>query len=158
MQELTRKSTTELIGVLQAISVVASNLATRLMRLESEVKRREENSVCHVASKVRGDVESNLKDAKQYCRYAILQGVTPIIPHLMYAVDGVLNESVKSERKLGISLGLELLQQCNVDELWAFIDEDGPSTGMKQEIELAEALDIPVRFIRKEFICTETTV
>lgn len=46
-EEMKNKSTTELIGVLQAISVVASNLAKRLMRLEEEVKRREtQNSVC----------------------------------------------------------------------------------------------------------------
>ncbi len=46
-EEIKDKSTIELIGVLQAISVVARNLANRLMKLDEEVKRREkENCVC----------------------------------------------------------------------------------------------------------------
>lgn len=44
--DVKEKSTTELIGVLQAVSIVAKNLAKRLLKLEDEVKRREENSLC----------------------------------------------------------------------------------------------------------------
>ena len=46
-EELTKKSTTELVGVLQAISVVASDMAGRLMKIQSEVERREaESGLC----------------------------------------------------------------------------------------------------------------
>lgn len=46
-EELTKKSTTELVGVLQAISVVASDMAGRLMKLQREVERREaESGLC----------------------------------------------------------------------------------------------------------------
>lgn len=33
----------ELVGVLQSISIVAKNLAKKLMKIEAEVKRREKN-------------------------------------------------------------------------------------------------------------------
>lgn len=45
------QKTAELVGVLQAISVVAKKLAHRLMRIEEEVKRREENLSAEFVSK-----------------------------------------------------------------------------------------------------------
>ena len=45
------QSNTELIGILQAISVVAKNLAHRLMRLEEEVKKREEKAETNLRGK-----------------------------------------------------------------------------------------------------------
>lgn len=41
-EEMNQKSM-ELVGVLQAISVVAKKLAQRLMKIEEEVNRREES-------------------------------------------------------------------------------------------------------------------
>lgn len=43
-EELSKKSTTELVGVLQAISVIAGDMAGRLMKLQREVERREKES------------------------------------------------------------------------------------------------------------------
>ena len=43
-EELKQKSTTELVGVLQAISIVAGDMAGRLMRLQREVERREKEA------------------------------------------------------------------------------------------------------------------
>ncbi|MEQ8155726.1 MAG: hypothetical protein ABRQ25_12710 [Clostridiaceae bacterium] len=43
--------TAELVGVLQAISVVAKKLAHRLMRIEEEVKRREKKLSAEFVSK-----------------------------------------------------------------------------------------------------------
>lgn len=46
-EELTKKSTTELVGVLQAISVVASDMAGRLMKLQRGLECREaESGLC----------------------------------------------------------------------------------------------------------------
>ena len=39
-------SSKELIGMLQAIAVVADNLASRLMKLDREVERREMDAHC----------------------------------------------------------------------------------------------------------------
>lgn len=40
-EELKTKSTTELIGVLRAISIVANDMAGQLLRLQGEIKRRD---------------------------------------------------------------------------------------------------------------------
>lgn len=46
-EDLSKKSTTELVSVLQAISVVASDMTRRLMNVQSEVERREaESGLC----------------------------------------------------------------------------------------------------------------
>ncbi|NRY61484.1 hypothetical protein [Clostridium beijerinckii] len=49
-EEMNQKSM-ELVGVLQAISVVAKKLAQRLMRIEEEVNRREESLFSKSTSK-----------------------------------------------------------------------------------------------------------
>lgn len=50
-KEEINKNSTELIGVLEAIAIVAKKLAQRLMRLEEEVARREEGLSCKPASR-----------------------------------------------------------------------------------------------------------
>ncbi len=107
--------------------------------------------IVYVASRVRGNLQQNLSHAKVYCKFAISQGVVPIVPHLMY--DGTLDDDIPEERETGMKLGIELLKQC--DELWAFCDEEGPSEGMKQEIAIAEELNIPVRYFGKDQLCTD---
>ena len=106
--------------------------------------------VVYVASRVRGNLQQNINDAKSYCRYCVLQGVVPIAPHLMYV--GALNDEDPTERKLGMDLGISILQKGFIDELWALTDSDGPSEGMKTEIEIAGQLNIPVYYFGKDSI------
>lgn len=106
--------------------------------------------VVYVASRVRGSLQQNLANAKKYCRYCVLQGVIPIVPHLMYV--GALNDEDPTERKLGMDLGITILQAGFIDELWAFTDSEGLSEGMKKEIEIAEEMNIPVHYFRKDSI------
>lgn len=102
----------------------------------------------YMASRVRGNLQQNIIDAKSYCRYCTLQGVIPVVPHLMYV--GALNDEDPIERKLGMDLGIEILRAGFINELWAFIDSDGPSEGMLNEIKVAEELNIPVLYFRKD--------
>ena len=78
--------------------------------------------VVYVASRVRGKLQQNINDVKSYCRYCVLQGVVPIVPHLMYV--GALNDADPTERKLGMDLGITILQAGFIDELWAFTDSE----------------------------------
>lgn len=103
--------------------------------------------VVYVASRVRGNLQQNILDAKRYC---VLQGVIPIVPHLMYV--GALNDEDPTERKLGMDLGITILKAGFIDELWAFTDSEGPSEGMKKEIEIAGRLNIQVHYFRKDSI------
>lgn len=82
----------------------------------------------YVCSPLRGDIENNIEKAKQYCKYVVRQGHIPIAPHVM--LDGILNDSVDSERDMALSMGQELVRKC--DELWWFGDRI--SDGMAAEI------------------------
>lgn len=92
-----------------------------------------------ICSPYRGDVKANVERAERYCRYAVLCGELPIAPHLYFT--RFLDDAIESERRMGMFMGAELLKDCS--ELWAF----GSSTeGMKEEIELAQRIGVPVRF------------
>lgn len=100
-------------------------------------------NIIYVASPYAGDVEQNVKNAREYCRYTMEQGNIPLASHLLYPQ--ILNDLNPAERSIGTQMGLELLARC--DELWAFGD---PSPGMMAEIAEAERLGIPVRQITLE--------
>ena len=100
----------------------------------------------YIASPLSGDVERNLDFARQACRYAISQDVTPFAPHLLYTQ--MLDDSDPAERQLGIDMGNQMLEMC--EELW--LCGDRISVGMEGERKLAESLGIPVRQISAEEI------
>lgn len=97
----------------------------------------------YVASPVKGDLLVNMERAKVYCRYAIMQGVIPVLPHLMYL--GSLNDEDPLERDIGMGLGVQLLRMCN--ELWVF--GQLISEGMLAEIEVAKQIGIPIQYIKE---------
>ncbi|WP_299966762.1 DUF4406 domain-containing protein [uncultured Oscillibacter sp.] len=100
----------------------------------------------YIASPLSGDVERNLDFARQACRYAISQDVTPFAPHLLYTQ--MLDDGDPAERQLGIDMGNQMLEMC--EELW--LCGDRVSAGMEGERKLAESLGIPVRQISTEEI------
>ena len=95
----------------------------------------------YVASPYAGDIEANVRFAAAACRYVMAKGHAFFAPHLLYPA--ILNDSVPSERALGMAMGILMLGKC--DELWAFGDRI--SSGMKAEMEEAVRLGIPVKRI-----------
>jgi hypothetical protein len=91
-----------------------------------------------VCSPYRGDMKINAIKAREYCRYVIGEGYTPIAPHLLYPQ--FLDDSKPDERDQGIQAGLEILKRC--DEIWIFGQRITP--GMMTEIEAAGKLKLPV--------------
>lgn len=83
----------------------------------------------------------NLKLAEVLCRDAILDGVAPFAPHLLYP--RFLEDTVEAERELGMKAGRRFLATC--DELWAY-NRLGISSGMQAEIEFAKLIEIPIIF------------
>ena len=66
----------------------------------------------------------------------------PIASHLLYPQ--ILNDNNPTERELGLSFGLALLQMC--DEVWVF----GKVTkGMDGEIEEAKKLKKQIRYFEE---------
>lgn len=93
----------------------------------------------YIASPFAGDIENNVEAAKEYCRAAMEEGVTPVAPHLIYPQ--FLDDSDPAQRSMGLNAGLELLSRC--DELWVCGSE--VSSGMQREIQFAKALGLPIR-------------
>jgi hypothetical protein len=58
-----------------------------LKNIEQEIKLyklKESRPIVFICSPFAGDIEGNMKKAKSYGRFAISEGVVPVIPHLMY--------------------------------------------------------------------------
>lgn len=91
----------------------------------------------YICSPLRGDYETNISNAKDYCREVALQGDIPIAPHIYFTQ--FLDDSIPSEREIGLKYGLELVGLC--DKVYVYGE---PSEGMKAEIKLAEQLGIEV--------------
>jgi len=96
-----------------------------------------------VCSRLRGNIETNLKRAKQFSREIIMQGHIPFTPHIYFTL--FLDELNEQERNQGISAGLEWLKLC--DEIWIFDKEI--SEGMQKEIDFAIKNNIKVKEVRK---------
>ena len=109
-----------------------------------------ENKTVYIASPYAGDIQTNIKFAKDACRYAINQGVAPIAVHLLYPQ--ILDDSIPEERDAGIQMGLQVLKVC--DELW--ICGERISHGMQKEIEAANSFGISIKNIPSEIICCQS--
>ena len=86
------------------------------------------------------DVTANLEKIRQYCRYALLCGTAPVVPHF-YAE--CLDDNDPKDREIGLAAGLSLLWFC--DELWLF--GDTVTDGMKNELQFCKNLNIRIRKI-----------
>ena len=96
----------------------------------------------YVCSRLRGDVETNIENAKRYCEYVVkVCGAIPIAPHIYFTQ--FLDDSLDEERAFGTFAGLQLLSEC--DELWYF--GDSISKGMVTETIAAKEQSIPVRYV-----------
>ncbi len=86
-----------------------------------------------------GDRAKNLEKAKEYCLEIINNGNIPIAPHVFYTQ--MLNDDDPKQRAAGLRLGMELLMQCDVVEVYGCI-----SDGMRNEIIQAVHAGIPVNY------------
>ncbi len=95
----------------------------------------------YMASPYAGDIEKNTEFAKRACRHVMNEGHAFFAPHLLYPT--ILDEHQPEQRQLGLDMGIAMLSRC--DELWCYGDHI--SLGMHLEIEEANRLGIPVRWV-----------
>lgn len=93
-------------------------------------------SPCHAYAA--RSLETNLAEARAYCRQVVLLGHFPLAPHMI--LTQFLDDDLESERQLGLSLGLDVLEKCDV--VWVFGDHI--SHGMRGEIRAALAAGTPI--------------
>lgn len=92
-----------------------------------------------------GDVTKNTEYARACLRDCLLRGEAPLASHLLYTQPGVLDDTVRSERALGIEAGLcwGRFAQATV----VYVDR-GTSAGMLEGIERAKREGRPVELRR----------
>ena len=95
--------------------------------------------VCHPFA---GDVEANTGRVKVICRVLVECGLLPIAPQLY--LPQFIDEAAHRDRALQLCLGL--LEVCHEVRVYG----GRITSGMRQEIEHAEVLGIPVRFVDVE--------
>ena len=98
----------------------------------------------YIASPYKGDIKTNVRNAKQYARFVSKQTAVPIVPHLF--LTQFLNDEIGEEREMGLALGLQMLKRCH--ELWVFGEKI--TEGMAKEIEFAEKRGIPIKYFNTE--------
>ena len=101
--------------------------------------------VC-ISSPLRGDYNTNIKNAVEYCRLASEQNVLPLAPHIIFSQ--WCNDTIPEQREQGLKLGLALLEKA--DELWVMGEKI--SEGMRGEIVFAAEHGIPVYFVEHPHI------
>lgn len=93
-----------------------------------------------LASTTKEGVQRNIHRARMLCLSAMkLEGVAAFAPHTMYPE--FLDDSDTEDRELGKQAGQTWMETA--DEIWVFT-KAGITGGMREEIELADALKIPV--------------
>lgn len=83
----------------------------------------------YVCSPLSGDLEQNISNAIWYSRYVALKNELPITPHIYFT--RFLDDTNAKERKLGMLMGIELMDLC--DKMYVFGNITSP--GMEVEID-----------------------
>src|SRR3974377_1008062 len=92
-----------------------------------------------ICSPCAGDIEANVKRAREMCLHAVRLGHAPFAPHLLYPQ--FLNDRNELDRAAGIAAGLAFLSSC--DEVWVPKGVE-PSPGMAYELKRARWAKIPI--------------
>jgi len=125
-------------------AIEAEEKAASQATATSPVRTHSCRPLVYICSPYAGDILNNERKAREYGKFAIRQGVIPVVPHLLYPQ--FLNERNHAARALGLLFGLTLLAKC--EEIWVF----GPriSAGMAKEIAEAERKRIPIRYFSED--------
>ena len=98
-----------------------------------------------------GDVEQNIKYARQCVKDSLLRGESPIASHLLYTQDGILDDDIQEERTMGINAGLEWR---SVADKHVFYIDYGMSAGMQfaLDISIKEGIKVEYRIISTDVL------
>ena len=90
-----------------------------------------------------GDIQRNIKYARECLKDSLNRGEAPIASHLLYTQKDVLDDNIPEERQLGIEAGLAWKK---VADLHVFYVDFGMSKGMKYAREYAKSQNIDVEY------------
>lgn len=125
--------------VIDALNYCAAELVRMGRRSAAPTVRTRRVYVCHPYA---GDVPANTVRVRSICRALVESGFVPVAPHLY--LPAFLDEA--TERETALALCLELVGTCDEVRVYG----GSITAGMMREIERAEALGLPVRFVDAE--------
>lgn len=96
--------------------------------------------IIFICSPYAGDIEKNIKAARDYSRFAVGKGYIPVAPHLLFPQ--FMNDADPQERELGLFFGNALMSKCS--EVWVF--GSNISNGMQAEIKRARWKNYRLRY------------
>lgn len=121
-------------------------LAVPIMVLQSKNNNQQRdktmNNRVYICSPYSGDVEANVKLAREFSAYALGFNVMPIAPHLLFPQ--FMDDKVPSEREKAMNFNRQIFDRCS--ELWVLLGERGISRGMEVEIGWAEREGKAIRY------------
>lgn len=104
---------------------------------------RDDLQLVYICAPLRGNVERNIEFARRRAREVFQAGEIPVCPHLMFPP--IANPGDPDEDQAAREMGLRLVTLCQQ------VNAYGACTaGMREEIELAERLGIPVKYFEAE--------
>jgi len=83
-----------------------------------------------------GDIETNIAYARKCVKDCLYRGESPIVSHLLFTQEGILNDDIPHERKLGIDAGLAWKKVADYTVVYTDL---GITTGMQYGIDAAIA-------------------
>jgi hypothetical protein len=89
------------------------------------------------------DREENINYARKAMHDCLMRGEAPYASHLLYTQDGVLDDTVPSERELGINAGFKWAEVAKKRVVYT---DRGISKGMRRGIDEANRLGQEVEF------------
>lgn len=90
-----------------------------------------------------GDIEANVRYARQCVRDSLSRREAPIASHLLYTQPGILRDEEPSERQWGIEAGLAWASVAQGSVVYTDL---GISEGMRYGIEAAEKAGLEIEY------------
>ena len=96
-----------------------------------------------IESPYAGDVEENIKYARECVKDSLARGEAPIASHLLYTQEGILDDTIPEERQLGIDAGLAWRKVAEGSVVYTDL---GISKGMEYGIKAAAESKKPIEY------------
>jgi len=96
-----------------------------------------------IESPLKGDMAMNKKYARACMRDCLMRGEYPFASHLLYAQEGILDDTIPTERKLGMEAGFAWEEFADATVVYVDL---GISAGMEKGLQKAKEAGRPAEF------------
>jgi len=96
-----------------------------------------------IESPLKGDYKTNREYALECMRDSLRRGEAPFASHLLYAQEGILDDTIPEERAQGIQAGLAWAEKADLTALYIDLGiSDGMQLGIQHAIECKRKIEV----------------